>query len=82
MVLPCLLALLALPTPALALAAFLASLLPAALLGTSLGQQVGGFLDGFLCQSQRNICCLFFVKTFYCIDAGRPPPPSNRLAVH
>ena len=40
MVLPCLLALLALPTPALALAAFLASLLPAALLGTSLGQQV------------------------------------------
>ena len=45
MVLPCLLALLALPTPALALAAFLASLLPAALLGTSLGQQVGSFLD-------------------------------------
>ena len=45
MVLPCLLALLALPTPALALAAFLASLLPAALLGTSLGQQVGNFLD-------------------------------------
>ena len=40
MVLPCLLALLVLPTPALALAAFLASLLPAALLGTSLGQQV------------------------------------------
>ena len=45
MVLPCLLALLALPTPALALAAFLASLLPAALLGTSLGQQVGVYSD-------------------------------------
>ena len=52
MVLPCLLALLALPTPALALAAFLASLLPAALLGTSLGQQVGRLLDGFWRQSK------------------------------
>ena len=48
MVLPCLLALLALPSPALALAAFLASLLPAALLGTSLGQQVGLFFSSLL----------------------------------
>ena len=48
MVLPCLLALLALPSPALALAAFLASLLPAALLGTSLGQQVGFFFSSLL----------------------------------
>jgi len=41
MILPCVLALLSVPPPYLALSAFVANILPAALLGTSLGQQSG-----------------------------------------
>jgi len=41
MILPCVLALLSVPSPYLALSAFIANILPAALLGTSLGQQAG-----------------------------------------
>jgi len=66
MVLPCLLALLALPTPALALAAFLASLLPAALLGTSLGQQAAPLLQAVvsLYIEKRNFVNNFGLNTF------------------
>jgi len=66
MVLPCLLALLALPSPALALAAFLASLLPAALLGTSLGQQAAPLLQSIvsLYIEKRNFVNNFGLNTF------------------
>ena len=80
MVLPCLLALLALPSPALALAAFLASLLPAALLGTSLGQQVGLFFSSLL--ASISLVPLPPSPPEYCEYAGSATSPVDRLALH
>ena len=80
MVLPCLLALLALPSPALALAAFLASLLPAALLGTSLGQQVGLFFSSLL--ASISVLSLPPSSPEYCEYAGSATSPVDRLALH
>ena len=82
MVLPCLLALLALPTPALALAAFLASLLPAALLGTSLGQQVDFVFFGVGQTAEYISFSLFFFKYLTVLNAGCPSSPSNCVALH
>ena len=79
MVLPCLLALLALPSPALALAAFLASLLPAALLGTSLGQQVGLL---FSLLASISVVSLSPSSPEYCEYAGSATSPVDRLALH
>ena len=91
-VFPCLLALLALPAPALALASFLASLLPAALLGTSLGQQAAPLLQVmlllllllyFLLQAllqlyieKRNFVNNFGLNTFLEAEWGRLRVPA------
>ena len=80
MVLPCLLALLALPSPALALAAFLASLLPAALLGTSLGQQVGFFFSSLL--ASISVVSRPPSSPEYREYAGSATSPVDRLALH
>ena len=79
MVLPCLLALLALPSPALALAAFLASLLPAALLGTSLGQQVGLL---FSLLASISVVSRPPSPPEYREYAGSATSPVDRLALH
>ena len=78
MVLPCLLALLALPAPALALMAFLASLLPAALLGTSLGQQAAPLLQALvnLYIDKRNFVNNFGLNTFLEAEWGRLQVPA------
>lgn len=78
MVLPCLLALLSLPSPALALSAFLASLLPAALLGTSLGQQAAPMLQSLvsLYIEKRNFVNNFGLNTFLEAEWGRLRVPA------
>lgn len=78
MVLPCLLALLTLPAPALALMAFLASLLPAALLGTSLGQQAAPLLQALvnLYIDKRNFINNFGLNTFLEAEWGRLQVPA------
>jgi len=78
MVLPCLLALLALPNSALSLSAFLASLLPAALLGTSLGQQAAPLLQALvnLYVEKRNFVNNFGLNTFLETEWSRLRVPS------
>jgi len=78
MLLPCLLALLQLPAPALALSSFLASLLPAALLGTSLGQQAGPLLQALvsLYVEKRNFINNFGLNTFLEAEWGRLRVPA------
>jgi len=78
MVLPCVLAMLSVPSSWLAFSAFAANILPAALLGTSLGQQAGTVYSSLVTMyvNKRDFVNNFGLNTFLETEWGRLRVPT------
>eukprot|EP00092_Neocalanus_flemingeri_P016007 GFUD01017326.1.p1 GENE.GFUD01017326.1~~GFUD01017326.1.p1 ORF type:complete len:702 (+),score=208.98 GFUD01017326.1:149-2254(+) len=78
MILPCVLAMLSVPSSWLAFSAFAANILPAALLGTSLGQQAGTVYSSLVTMynNKRDFINNFGLNTFIETEWGRLRVPT------
>jgi len=78
MILPCVLAMLSVPSSWLAFSAFAANILPAALLGTSLGQQAGTVYSSLVTMyiNKRDFVNNFGLNTFLETEWGRLRVPT------
>jgi len=78
MILPCVLAMLSVPSPWLAFSAFASNILPAVLLGTSLGQQAGKVYSSLviLYLNKRDFMNNFGLNTFLETEWGRLRVPT------